>query len=780
MNHEHVLQAVTGEPWAILPEKLEAIAQFVSQRVSQGGAFSPEEIRARVGDGAPKPVARRAGGGKVAVIPVHGVMSQRMNMLSNISGGTSTEMLGQQIQEALADASVQALVLDIDSPGGRTEGVEELAAQILAARGQKPIVAVANALCASAAYWIASACDQIVATPSASVGSIGVYMVHTSYARAAANAGYDYTVIRAGRYKAEGMATEPLTAEAKSYAQQIVDDCHETFIQAVARGRNVSADRVRAGYGEGRVMLARRALSAGLVDRVATLDEVLTDLAASAKPAAKSRSPRAESPFQITGSALAGDPADELSLPLSGPSSPATEGAGVSSVPSLVLPAQKAEEIPVIETPTVTPAAGAAPTVDLQQFAELKRRDDLRLLAAAHNRDGDLASWIAAGTSVDQVKQQILAEYASGAKPVRVTAGQDRELAKPFASIGEQLGAIHKAAMNPHQADKRLFELNAAAAGLSSGIASDGGFAVQQDLMVGILEPIYETGSILSRVRRVPVGEGKNGIKFLAVDETSRVTGSRFGGLQMYWGDEGDAATASKPKFRQVELSLKKLIGLAYQTDEQLEDVPAMGSILEQAFRQELEFMLEDAVVNGDGVGKPQGIINSPSLVTQAIEGTQTIANTATFITANVAKMKSRMPARLYATSVWLANPDLEPKLITATLGGTSAAFPVYMPPGGLSASPYGTILGRPVIFTEYNLAEGTPGDLILANLGEYVTIDRNGVQTATSMHVRFLTDEQAFRITYRTDGQPLWRQAVTPAKGSNTRSPFIALAARS
>ena len=791
MKIDTVLRAVASEPWAIIPEKLDAICEVLALRAN-AGQLSADDIAARVGDSKSSTGARRAG--KVAVLPVYGVISQRMNMFQQISGGTSTELLGKQFDEALNDTNCSAIVLDVDSPGGRTEGVEELATRIYNARGQKPIIAVANSLAASAAYWIASACDEVVAAPSATVGSIGVYMVHTSYARMAANEGIDYTVIRAGKYKAEGLPGEPLSAEARAYAQQMVDDCYDLFCQAVARGRNCSVTQVRGGMGEGRVVPSRRALSAGMVDRVATLDEVINELVAGTRqPKMRGRAARADGvalaaaaplvtagggvfTHQIDTQLLAAADALHLSAPDLLPV--AAEGAPTEPIVALETPASQAEEIPVPEPTTAAPAQHGA-GIDAAQFAELKRRDDIRVLANQHTRQADADAWISSGASVEQVRQQILTEYAAGAKPV-VQVGKERELQKPFASFAEQVGAIQLAAVKPHLADRRLFELNAAAAGMGGNIASDGGFAIQQDLVSTLLEPIYDTGAILSRVRRIPIGEGKNGVKFWAIDETSRVTGSRFGGIQMYWGDEGDTATATKPKFRGVELALKKLIGLAYQTDELLEDLPAMASILEQAFRQELEFMLEDSVVNGDGIGKPQGVQNSSALVTQAIEGTQTIANTATFITANLAKMKSRMPARLFADAVWLMNPDLEPKLITATLGGTSAAFPVYMPPGGLSGSPYGTVLGRPVIFNEYCAAEGTPGDILLVNLGEYAMADKNGIKTATSMHVRFLTDEQAFRITYRTDGQPLWKTAVTPAKGANTRSPFVALATRS
>jgi HK97 family phage major capsid protein len=259
----------------------------------------------------------------------------------------------------------------------------------------------------------------------------------------------------------------------------------------------------------------------------------------------------------------------------------------------------------------------------------------------------------------------------------------------------------------------------------------------------------------------------------------SKANGSRFGAVQAYWAAESATVAASQVKLRKIELELKKLFALGYATDELLQDAAALEAIMVSAFRTEIGFRTEDSVYRGTGDGMPLGIMKSPSLITQAIEGTQTIANTNQFIAANVAKMLSRVPASLWGDLVFLMTPELLPYLVQAVIG-TNGVVPVFLPPNGLADSPMGTILGRPAIFSDYCEAVGTPGDIMAAALSQYALADKASEQVAQSMHVRFLTDEMTYRVTYRVDGQPEWRTALTPYKGGNTRSPFIVLNTRS
>jgi HK97 family phage major capsid protein len=338
----------------------------------------------------------------------------------------------------------------------------------------------------------------------------------------------------------------------------------------------------------------------------------------------------------------------------------------------------------------------------------------------------------------------------------------------PFRSLGEQLLAVRNAAMG--QVDNRLF---AAAQGANEAVGADGGFLVQQEFSNELLGAMHETGILASRCRRIPAGAGANAITMPMVDETSRADGSRWGAVRAYWESEAGTLTASRPKFSKLELKLGKLTGLFYATDELLQDATALSAVASQAFQEEFGFKLDDAIIRGTGAGMPLGILNAACKVEQAKETSQTAA---TINADNVLKMMSRMPAGLRAGAVWLINEDAEPQLPKMTIGDQ----PIYLPPGGLRENPYGNLLGRPVLPIEQCETLGTAGDIIFANLSQYLLYEKGGVEQASSIHVQFLTAEQVFRWILRIDGKPRWKSALTPFKGSATKSPFVTLATRS
>lgn len=275
-RYAHVLNYITAHPWAILPERLQAMCELVALRI-EGGRLSESEISDRL-------AAAKAGQGPrngkrtgvTAVIPIYGVIMPRASLLDEMSGATSIETIRGDFRSALDDDDVARIVFDVDSPGGSVEGVEEFAEEIRAARGQKPMTAVADYLMASAAYWLGAQADEIVASPSSLVGSIGVYAVHEDWSGAYEQQGVRPTLIKAGKFKAEGIDIEPLSDDARSHFQESVDDSYDAFVAAVAKGRGVSPAEVRSGYGEGRVLTAKRAKAVGLVDRVDTLEGSLT------------------------------------------------------------------------------------------------------------------------------------------------------------------------------------------------------------------------------------------------------------------------------------------------------------------------------------------------------------------------------------------------------------------------------------------------------------------------------------------------------------------------
>ncbi len=274
-----LLPALGASAWAMredaLPQLLEA---------HQAALADPQMAKA-IASAVPQAATRKLGmqekrsNGGVAVIPLCGVITPSASFLSMLfGGGGGLEAFRASFMEALSAPEVGSIVLDVDSPGGMVSLVPETAAMIRAARGKKPIIAVCNTTAASAAYWLAAQCDEVVCTPSGQAGSIGVYMIHEDLSGALDQRGISVTYIKAGKHKAEGNRTEPLSDDAKAFRQQEVDDLYGMFVDDVATGRGASAADVRSGYGEGRCLLAARALEAGLCDRVATLDAVVGEL----------------------------------------------------------------------------------------------------------------------------------------------------------------------------------------------------------------------------------------------------------------------------------------------------------------------------------------------------------------------------------------------------------------------------------------------------------------------------------------------------------------------
>jgi len=282
MRYEHVMAEVFRKPWAILPEKLQVIAELMALRAS-GGRLSEEEIHARLDAAAISAGPRsQQSYGAVAVIPIRGVISQRANLMSQISGGTSIDKLTAQFRQALGDASVKAIVFDVDSPGGGVDGVPELADEIYKSRAQKKTVAIANGMAASAAYWLGGSAQEIVVVPSGQVGSIGVFAAHEDVSKAIEQAGVKVTLVSAGKYKTEGNQFEPLGEEARADLQSKVDAFYGMFVKSVAHGRRASQEDVRGGFGQARMVLAADAVKLGMADRVATMDDTLARLGASA------------------------------------------------------------------------------------------------------------------------------------------------------------------------------------------------------------------------------------------------------------------------------------------------------------------------------------------------------------------------------------------------------------------------------------------------------------------------------------------------------------------
>lgn len=342
-----------------------------------------------------------------------------------------------------------------------------------------------------------------------------------------------------------------------------------------------------------------------------------------------------------------------------------------------------------------------------------------------------------------------------------------------FRSLGENLQAIIKSSQPGATVDTRLLELRAL--GMNEAVPGEGGFAVETDFVSGLVQRAYDRAPLASRARRMSLSSNANSIKLNTVHETSRANGSRYGGVLAYWAAEAGSVTATKPEIRQVELHLHKLMATCYLTDELMADAGALEAFVRDAYAAEMAFKLDDAILNGTGSGQPVGILTHAATVSVSKETGQAAA---TLVSENIFNMYSRCWAGSRLNAVWFHNQNIEPQLfqfgIQVGVGGST----VYMPPGGLSASPFGTLFGRPMVAIEQAPTLGTVGDIVFADMNEYLVVDKGGVQSALSVHVAFLTDETVLRFTYRVAGQPLWHSALTPFAGS-TLSPFVSLATR-
>ena len=272
-KYSNIVNLVFNQPWAILPSVYTTITDLIAFRAA-GGILTDEEIQERIGYAAYEAASpnRSRRSQAVAVIPLRGVMAQRMNLMEAMSGGVSTEIFGKVFSDAVANPEIGGIVIDVDSPGGSVFGVQELANTIFSARGTKPIVAIANSMMASAAYWVASQADEIIITPGGQAGSIGVFTAHNDMSAMLEAEGQHVTLISAGKKKVDGNPFEPLSEDAKADLQSRVNSYYTDFTGAVARGRGAKPDEVRNGFGEGAAVGAAEAVRVGLADRIGTLD----------------------------------------------------------------------------------------------------------------------------------------------------------------------------------------------------------------------------------------------------------------------------------------------------------------------------------------------------------------------------------------------------------------------------------------------------------------------------------------------------------------------------
>lgn len=314
--------------------------------------------------------------------------------------------------------------------------------------------------------------------------------------------------------------------------------------------------------------------------------------------------------------------------------------------------------------------------------------------------------------------------------------------------------------------------------GMGEFIGEDGGFLVPPSVSTRIMDKVFEVSDFLRSVELLPF-QG-NSLSIPAIREKSRVDGSRGGGVLGRWiGESTQGTLTDKIKIDMINLRLKKCAVFLVTSEELMSDTGglALGRFLTRMASRELAFQITDSLINGTGVDRPMGVLNAPALITTTRDTTSRIK----FNDITNMWVRCHIPSR--GQAIWLIHPEAEAELDllgfrapndadTDAVGGHS----IYLPPGGLNDTPFGRLKGRPVIPCEFCAVLGTTGDIIFVDFSEFIGIQKAGIRSATSIHLRFDFDEQVFRFTLRLDVKPWWNSAVTNFKGSGTVSPYTAL----
>jgi len=369
--------------------------------------------------------------------------------------------------------------------------------------------------------------------------------------------------------------------------------------------------------------------------------------------------------------------------------------------------------------------------------------------------------------AADGVKGQTIKQFADN---IRIDVGY-----KPvYKNLGEQMLDVMAMTVKNSDAPKaadRFQQVVNAAAGASTGIDKEGGYLVETDKSKDIITTAIETGVFSSRCTRQPIGANADSFSYMAADDRDRSTGKR-NGIQVFRKSEAATMGSSgKATLTERELRVEDMYGLVYVTNRMLRDAVAMATYTKRCLQEQLAFKLDYEIFQGNGVGQCLGIKNSDLPVSVAKVSTQ-LADT--IIAQNVVDMLGRFFGNIM-NAAWFVNQDCLPQLPMMTVGDQ----PVFIPGGSFANAPFGSLFGRPIVPVEFCSTVGTVYDIVLADWSQYLLIEKGGTEMAESIHVKFLTDETAFRFICRNNGQPLHDGPITPLNGANTLSPFVTLAQR-
>jgi len=349
-----------------------------------------------------------------------------------------------------------------------------------------------------------------------------------------------------------------------------------------------------------------------------------------------------------------------------------------------------------------------------------------------------------------------------------------------FKNLGEMLVAVAASAApagrfkNAGRFDPRLIQN--AASGASANVPADGGFLISPTKSNEIMKKVYEGSQIINSCTQVEIGEGSDSFEIPYVEESDRANGSRWGGLRAYREGEVETPTGSKAQYGLWECRVSDLKAICYVTERLLNDAPALESYIMATMPEEFNFKLQDEVLNGTGGTQCTAVIGHNATVSVTKESGQA-ADTVLF--QNIVNMYTRCWGRSRQGASWYINQDVEPQLFSMVLSAGTGGVPVFMPANGLTGSPYNTLMGRPIVPIEQCATVGDVGDIIFGNFAEYALVRKGGLVGASSIHVKFLTDEMTFKFNMRVNGKPKWKSKLTPFKGSSTLSPFVTLDAR-
>lgn len=362
-------------------------------------------------------------------------------------------------------------------------------------------------------------------------------------------------------------------------------------------------------------------------------------------------------------------------------------------------------------------------------------------------------------------EQEAMAKQLADLK-LAATTKDDKLADGGFKSVGEFAMAVKAAALG-QRVDERLQSKASATTVAVESEGADGGYMVPAQYAEQLYQLLVDSDSVLGTLNPIPMTRG-NSMSF----KTTEANPWGGSGVIAYWRDELDAITQTRPRFKEVNLKLREVAALVPVTEELLDDAVALDAFIRTEGVRAINYKVDDAIISGDGVNKPLGILNAPCLVTVAKESSQSAAGVAV---ANIVKMFARMPAGSISRSRWLMNQNVLPQLLQLSVSN----MPVFLPPTGLKDAPYGTLLGRPIQMCQSCKTMGTKGDIIFYDPDAYLTIvKRRSVDVATSMHLWFDQMLQAFRFVFRIDGRPWLSAPITPANGDDL-SPFVTLATR-